>query len=61
MPHGKPANTRCIQLDDNNLCKLFGKPERPEVCRQFKAAKDICGDSRDEALILLATLESDTG
>ncbi|RUO26810.1 hypothetical protein CWE09_08995 [Aliidiomarina minuta] len=58
MPQGKPANTRCIQLDDDNLCKLFGDPRRPAVCEQFKADADICGDSREQALGLLIQLES---
>jgi len=37
MPEGKIAGNRCIQLDENNLCKLFGHPSRPKVCREFKA------------------------
>lgn len=61
MPNGKPANTRCVQLDDDNLCKLFGDPRRPDVCRQFSAEPYVCGSHRDEALILLARLEDATG
>ncbi|WP_163934027.1 YkgJ family cysteine cluster protein [Paraferrimonas sp. SM1919] len=57
MPNGKKAGERCIQLDDNNLCKLFGKPERPALCGQFKAGKDVCGDSSTEALALITELE----
>ncbi|RUO37713.1 hypothetical protein CWE13_07135 [Aliidiomarina shirensis] len=60
MPAGKPANTRCVQLDENNLCKIFGKPERPIVCEQFSAQEYVCGDSREQALILLAQLEIDS-
>lgn len=60
MPKGKPANTRCVQLTDDNLCGIFGQPERPLVCEQFQAQADICGSSRDEALILLTELEQAT-
>jgi len=35
MPEGKPAGVRCVQLDANNLCTLFGSPLRPMVCGQF--------------------------
>ena len=35
MPNGKPAGVRCVQLDDDNLCKLFGTPQRPAVCGDF--------------------------
>lgn len=60
MPAGKPANTRCVQLDESNLCKIFGKPERPTVCGQFTAQEYVCGDSREQALLLLAQLEIDS-
>lgn len=50
MPNGKEAGVRCIQLDENNLCKIFGQPERPKVCGQFMAEPDICGSSADEAM-----------
>jgi len=29
MPDGKPAGVRCVQLADDNRCKIFGQPERP--------------------------------
>ena len=32
MPNGKPAGVRCIQLDEQDRCKIFGRPERPAVC-----------------------------
>ncbi|MGM0429624.1 MAG: YkgJ family cysteine cluster protein [Pseudomonadota bacterium] len=60
MPNGKPAGVRCVQLDDDNLCRLFGKPERPAVCGEFSADKEICGESREQAIILLTSLEEDT-
>ena len=60
MPNGKPAGVRCVQLEDDNLCRLFGKPERPSVCDEFSADKEICGESREQAIILLTSLEEDT-
>lgn len=60
MPNGKPAGVRCVQLDDQNLCKIFGQPERPQVCASFTAEYDICGDTRDEALQTLILLEDIT-
>jgi len=60
MPEGKPSGVRCIQLDDNNLCKLFGKPERPEVCLKFQAADWVCGETNQQALNILIELQSMT-
>ncbi|MGJ8513526.1 YkgJ family cysteine cluster protein [Carnimonas bestiolae] len=60
MPQGKPAGVRCIQLDDNNLCMLFGKPERPEVCLAFDYDAELCGDHRDSALLNIRWLEQST-
>ncbi|MDP5254733.1 MULTISPECIES: YkgJ family cysteine cluster protein [unclassified Vibrio] len=58
MPKGKPAGVRCVQLDDNNLCRLFGKKERPDVCAQFKACPDICGQNNTQALENITFLET---
>jgi Fe-S-cluster containining protein len=60
MPEGKAAGDRCIQLNDENLCKLFGLPERPKVCADFGAEPWVCGDSDGQALIILTDLESMT-
>ncbi len=57
MPDGKPAGVRCIQLTDDNLCKVFGMPERPEVCNRLRPMEEMCGTSREEALIYLNELE----
>ncbi len=57
MPEGKKAGQRCIQLDDNNLCLLFGLAERPALCEQFKAEAEVCGNDRQQALILITQLE----
>ncbi|MBV7317493.1 YkgJ family cysteine cluster protein [Shewanella sp. NIFS-20-20] len=61
MPQGKPAGVRCIQLDDNNLCLLFGSDLRPQVCGDFAASADVCGQSDADALWLITELETMTG
>ncbi len=57
MPNGKPAGTRCVQLNKDNLCLLFGQANRPAVCLQFKAERAICANKNSEALAILTQLE----
>jgi len=57
MPDGKPAGVRCIQLDENNRCQIFGKPERPAFCAGLQPSADMCGDSQTHALNWLTKLE----
>ncbi|MFT6836119.1 MAG: Fe-S-cluster containining protein [Francisellaceae bacterium] len=57
MPTGKPSGVRCVNLDNKNLCQLFGQPSRPKVCSDFQASKDFCGDSAAEAIILISEIE----
>ena len=57
MPEGKPAGVRCVQLDDANLCRLFGDPRRPRVCAAFHFDRTLCGEHRDQALARIAALE----
>ena len=60
MPRGKPAGVACVQLDAQFRCKLFGKPERPAFCASLRPGLEMCGGSRDDAMILLAELERAT-
>ena len=60
MPAGKPAGVRCAQLSSDNLCLLFGQPERPEVCRRLRPEEEMCGRTAEEALAYLAFLERAT-
>ncbi len=60
MPKGKLAGERCIQLDNNNLCQLFGLPDRPKVCSEFKAELETCGDTNEKALLNINLLEQTT-
>ncbi len=57
MPEGKPAGVRCVQLDDDNLCRLFGDPRRPAVCERFSFDVTLCGERREQALERIAALE----
>jgi len=58
MPQGKPAGVRCVQLDDAERCRLFGRPERPAVCASLRPAAEMCGPSRQHAMAWLTRLEN---
>jgi hypothetical protein len=60
MPAGKPADTRCVQLDHDDRCRLFGQPERPAVCASLRPSDEMCGSTREQALAWLRQLESAT-
>jgi len=60
MPGGKPAGVRCVQLDEQEGCKLFGRPERPAVCGSLAPHAQMCGDSREQAMTWLRWLETAT-
>jgi len=57
MPEGKPANTRCVQLAENNRCMIFGSPVRPAVCAGLQPSPEMCGQSRAQAMTYLLELE----
>ncbi len=57
MPQGKPAGVRCVQLTPDNRCRLYGLPERPVVCVRFRPGREMCGETREEALAYLIRLE----
>lgn len=57
MPNGKPAGVRCVNLADDLRCKIFGRPERPRICGAFQPDPLICGQSRTEAVRIMAELE----
>jgi len=60
LPQGKPAGIPCPQLDEALLCRLFGTPERPACCGGLKPSPEMCGESREEALVWLSELEAAT-
>ncbi|ROS01379.1 hypothetical protein EDC56_1820 [Sinobacterium caligoides] len=57
LPLGKAAGERCPHLDALHRCSLFGQPQRPATCAGFAAEHEVCGDSRAQALTIIATLE----
>ncbi|HBA8915980.1 TPA: YkgJ family cysteine cluster protein [Escherichia coli] len=57
MPDGKSANTPCIQLDEQQSCKIFTSPLRPKVCAGLQASAEMCGNSRQQAMTWLIDLE----
>lgn len=57
MPNGKPAGVRCIQLDNDERCRLFGQPERPAFCGSLQPERAMCGPSREYALRWISDLE----
>jgi hypothetical protein len=57
MPHGKPAGVRCVQLDDDMRCRIFGQPERPSFCAGLRPSDEMCGKSSLHAMRWLTDLE----
>ena len=57
MPHGKPAGMRCVQLDAENRCRIFGQPSRPAVCGSLQPEPEMCGSDSEHAMHFLSKLE----
>jgi len=57
MPEGKPAGVTCIHLTAEWRCGIYNDPDRPRVCIDFQADQEICGSTREEAIMLLSCLE----
>lgn len=60
MPNGKPAGVRCVQLNSDNLCMLFGDPSRPKTCLNFKAVEWSCGTKNEDAFKILKWMEDES-
>ena len=60
MPDGKPAGVRCVQLADDNRCRIFNSPERPAFCGGLQASAEMCGPKREQAIGWLDKLERAT-
>ena len=60
LPNGKPAGVPCPHLDAELRCRLFGQPERPAVCGSLPPSREMCGDTREQAMIYLQRLEQAT-
>jgi hypothetical protein len=50
MEGGKPAGVRCIQLSDDNRCRIFASDLRPAVCGNLRPSSEMCGGSAGEAM-----------
>jgi len=60
MPQGKPAGVPCAQLDEELRCKVFGLAQRPAFCTGLQPSLEMCGTSREEAMLWLSRLEQAT-
>jgi hypothetical protein len=56
----QPAGVRCPHLTEEIRCALFGRPERPAVCRDLMPGPEMCGGSAEEALATLTRWERET-
>jgi len=57
MERGKPAGVRCVQLSEDNRCKLFNTQERPKVCCSLTPSTEMCGANSQQAIEYLDRLE----
>lgn len=57
LPYGKPAGVPCPHLDERLACRLFGDPRRPAVCGGLQPSREMCGETREYALLHLDALE----
>ncbi len=53
LPQGKASGVRFPHLDDDIRCRLFGQPERPDVCTSLRPQPEMCGESAAEAMATL--------
>jgi hypothetical protein len=57
MPNGKPAGVKCIHLLTDFKCGIFNDNSRPSFCASLKPSLEMCGETRNEAIIWLTRLE----
>jgi hypothetical protein len=57
LPDGKAAGVPCPHLTETFVCGLWGNPDRPKVCAEFRPEVEFCGHNRDDALQILSLLE----
>jgi hypothetical protein len=60
MPEGKPSGVRCVQLTQDNRCRLYGHEDKPAVCVRLRPSEEMCGRNMAEALEWLYELERAT-
>jgi Fe-S-cluster containining protein len=57
LPRGKPAGVRCPHLTEDNICRIYGTDQYPQVCRNLRPAEEMCGETFGHALAYLSHLE----
>lgn len=57
MPNGKPAGVRCVNLADDNACRVHNGENYPAICRRLQASEDMCGQTFDEAFAIITEME----
>lgn len=58
MPDGKPAGIRCINLADDNTCRIHGTDSYPAVCAGLTPSAEMCGAGFSDAMACLERLEA---
>jgi uncharacterized protein len=61
MPEGKAAGVRCVQLNTENRCKIFGDPRRPSVCSSLRASIEMCGADENVSATRVHAMQFLTG
>jgi uncharacterized protein len=56
MPEGKKAGMKCVNLSNDLRCSEYDA--RPQVCRDFSPSENWCGKNRDDALRIIAEIET---
>jgi len=56
----KPAGVPCAHLTVELRCAIFGGAERPACCSGLRPSREMCGETRAQALAWLAALECAT-
>jgi len=58
MPQGKAAGEPCVNLNSLTFtCGVWGTSAYPDVCKRFQASIENCGETKNQALSIITTLE----
>lgn len=57
MPNGKIAGARCLNLNEDNSCKIYNTKHYPKVCNDFIPIREMCGETNEHAASYLKELE----
>ncbi len=56
-PEGKRAGEACHHLNEEGFCRIHDREDYHEVCRKFRAGREFCGHSTEDAYRILQELE----